>query len=160
MWLKWREFISGASAGRDPDSDTNKMGLTYVEAMVANPFDEQREATFRFLVDSGAVYTFIAGGELDRLGIRSTQDRTFFLANGAPVKRRMGEARVSFQGLSATCVVLFGEEGDNNLLGVTTLENLGLIFDPMRQRIMPLPMLIADVRKLFGEPRAEGKGAV
>lgn len=135
------------------------MALTCVEAMVANPFDEQRETTFRFLLDSGAVYTVIAGRELDKLGIRSTQDRTFFLANGAPVKRRMGEARISFQGLSATCVVLFGEEGDNNLLGVTTLENLGLIFDPLRQKIMPLPMLIADVRKLFGEPRAHGKGA-
>jgi len=55
----------------------------------------------------------------------------------------MGEARITFRGESATCVVLFGEEGDNNLLGVTTLENLGLIFDPLRQEIMPLPMLLS-----------------
>jgi len=125
------------------------MGLTYVEADVANPLDTTRQTALRFLVDSGAVYTVIPGQELDALGIESTQDRTFFLANGVPVHRRMGEARIAFQGQSATCVVLFGEEGDNRLLGVTALENLGLIFDPLRQKIMPLPMLIADVRRIF-----------
>ena len=127
------------------------MGLPYVEALVANPHDESRRSTKRFLVDSGAVYTVLAGGELEALGIEPQQERTFFLANGAPVRRRMGEARITFQGQAATCVVLFGEEGDNPLFGVTTLENLGLIFDPLRQKIMPLPMLIADVRRYFGE---------
>ena len=69
-----------------------------------------------------------------------------------PVKRRIGEARITFEGQSATCVVLFGEEGDNALLGVTTLENLGLIFDPLRQKIMPLPMLLADFRRILDRP--------
>ena len=75
--------------------------------------------------------------------------RTFFLANGQPVKRRTGEARIKLNADSATCVVLFGEKGDSTLLGVTTLENLGLIFDPIRQKLMSLPMLIADVRRYF-----------
>lgn len=126
------------------------MGLTYVEAEVANPFELERHQEIHFLVDSGAVYTVIPAGQLEELGIGSTRERTFYLANGEPVKRRMGEARITYRGESATCVVLFGEEGDNALLGVTTLENLGLIFDPMQQKIMPLPMLIADVRRYFG----------
>lgn len=66
------------------------------------------------------------------------------------MRRRSGEARYTFEGQSATCVTLFGEDGDSTLLGVTTLEMLGLIFDPLRQRTMPLPMLLADVRRLFG----------
>lgn len=126
------------------------MGLTYVEADVANPFDPERYLEIHFLVDSGAVYTVIPAAQLAELGIGSTRERTFYLANGEPVKRRMGEARITYRGESATCVVLFGEEGDNALLGVTTLENLGLIFDPMQQKIMTLPMLIADVRRYFG----------
>ena len=125
------------------------MGLTRVEAEVANPLDLERRTTLAFLVDSGAVYTVMPADELEKLGIAPSGDRTFFLANGEPVKRRIGEARITFQGQSATCVVLFGEEGDHALLGVTTLENLGLIFDPMRQKIVTLPMLIADVRKYF-----------
>jgi len=127
------------------------MGLTNVEANIANPLDPQRHTMMTFLVDSGAVYSVIPAGELEKLGIRPSGQRTFFLANGQPVKRRIGEARVTFQGQSATCVVLFGEPDDSALLGVTTLENLGLIFDPMRQKIMPLPMLLADVRKYFVE---------
>ncbi|MBI3920550.1 MAG: retroviral-like aspartic protease family protein [Armatimonadetes bacterium] len=126
------------------------MGLTHVEANVANPFDPERHQEIHFLVDSGAVYTVVPAAQLDELGIESARERTFYLANGAPVKRRMGEARITYRDESATCVVLFGEEGDKALLGVTTLENLGLIFDPMQQKIMPLPMLIAEVRRFFG----------
>lgn len=126
------------------------MGITRVEAKVANPLDAQRHATLTFLVDSGAVYSVIPSPELEALGIEPSGERTFFLANGQPIRRRVGEARVTFQGQSATCVVLFGEEEDTTLLGITTLENLGLIFDPLRQKIMPLPMLIADVKKYFG----------
>jgi len=126
------------------------MELTMVEAGIANPFNLARQRSLTFLVDSGAVYTVIPRAELESLGIRPTRERTFYLANGQPVRREMGEARITFRDESATCVVLFGEEGDKNLLGVTTLENLGLIFDPMRQEIMSLPMLIAQIRQQFG----------
>ena len=125
------------------------MGLTGVTADVANPLDLKNHKKLGFLVDSGAVYSVIPSAQLNALGIKPTGERTFLLANGQPVKRRIGEARITFDGQSATCVVLFGEKGDTTLLGVTTLENLGLIFDPMRQKIMSLPMLIADVRKYF-----------
>ena len=119
------------------------MGLTNVTAEVANPFDLKRKKTLTFLVDSGAVYTVIPAAQLKALGIASTGERTFFLANGQPVKRRTGEARIKLNAESATCVVLFGDKGDSTLLGVTTLENLGLIFDPIRQKLMSLPMVIA-----------------
>lgn len=125
------------------------MGLTRVEVDVANPLDRERHQAVQCLVDSGAVYSVIPRETLAELGIERTGERTFFLANGEPVKRETSEARIAFQGESATCVVLLGEAGDETLLGVTTLENLGLIFDPLRQKIMPLPMLIAEVRKYF-----------
>ena len=127
------------------------MGLTRVEAVVASPRSPRRRATMAFLVDSGAAYSVIPAAELRKLGIRPTEERTFFLANGQLVKRKIGEARFTFEGQSATCVVLFGEEGDHALLGVTTLENLGLIFDPLRQKILPLPMMLAEMRRLLTE---------
>jgi len=123
------------------------MGLTRIEAHVENPLEHGKHTTLSFLVDSGAVYSVIPTKTLEELGIQATGQRTFFLANGQPVKRRVGEARIRLQEQSATCVVLLGEEGDATLLGVTTLENLGLIFDPMRQKIMPLPMLLAEFKK-------------
>ena len=123
------------------------MGLTRVEAQVANPFDPEKRTTLAFLVDSGAVYSVIPSATLGELGVEPTEERTFFLANGQPVKRLVGEVRVQIEKQSATCVVLFGEKDDTTLLGVTTFENLGLIFDPMRQKIMPLPMRLAELRK-------------
>ena len=125
------------------------MGITCVKAKVQNTFEPQRCSTLTFLVDSGVVYSMIPAKRLEKLGIQPTGQRTFFLANGKPVTRPVGEARITFHGQSATCVVLFGQKGDNTLLGVTTLENLGLTFHPMRQKIMPLPMYLADMRGYF-----------
>jgi clan AA aspartic protease len=125
------------------------MGLTRVRAEVANPLNPRRRTTLAFLLDSGATFSAIPASKLEKLGIRPSGERTFFLANGQLVKRRVGEARITFQKQTATCVVMFGEEGDTTLMGVTTLENLGLIFDPLRQKIVSLPMLIAEVRRYF-----------
>ncbi len=96
------------------------MGLTNIQAEVANPLDATKQVTLAFLVDSGAVYSVIPRQQLQDLDIEPTGERTFFLANGQPIKRQVGEARITFEGQTATCVVLFGEEGDNTLLGVTT----------------------------------------
>ena len=39
--------------------------------------------------------------------------------------------------------MIFGEEGDSTLLGVLTLEALGLMLDPLRRELKPLPMMLA-----------------
>ena len=38
--------------------------------------------------------------------------------------------------------VIFGEEGDEPLLGATTLESLGLVLDPFKRRLIPMRMLL------------------
>ena len=43
--------------------------------------------------------------------------------------------------------VIFGEEGDSRLLGVFTLEALGLALDPFKRELRPLPMIIAGIKK-------------
>jgi hypothetical protein len=39
--------------------------------------------------------------------------------------------------------VIFGEEGDHQLLGALTLEALGLALDPLKRELRPLPMMLA-----------------
>jgi len=39
--------------------------------------------------------------------------------------------------------VIFGQEDDSTLLGVLTLEALGLVLDPLKRQLKPLPMVIA-----------------
>ncbi len=42
--------------------------------------------------------------------------------------------------------VIFGEEGDSQLLGAFTLEALGLALDPLKRELKPLPMILAGYR--------------
>jgi hypothetical protein len=38
--------------------------------------------------------------------------------------------------------VVFREEDDSTLLGALTLEALGLVLDPLRRELKPLPMIL------------------
>jgi predicted aspartyl protease len=92
------------------------------------------------LVDSGAAYSIVDRLTLHRLGIRPTGTRTFILADGTEITRSTGAALFRFQGREGASTVIFGEPGDAALLGVVTLEEIGLILDPMRRELRPMPM--------------------
>jgi len=38
--------------------------------------------------------------------------------------------------------VIFGETGDSTFLGMVSLEALGLLLDPIRRELRPLPMVL------------------
>lgn len=96
-----------------------------------------------FLVDSGAVYSLAPATTLRRLGLRPERSETFTLADGTKVKRKVGEAYFEINGRRGTAPVIFGEKGDEPLLGMTTLEILGLVLDPFKRRLLPMRLLLA-----------------
>src|SRR5437667_3362633 len=98
------------------------------------------------LVDSGAAYSIVDKGTLRKLGIRPTSTRTFILADGTEVTRNTGAALFRFHGAEGASTVIFGEPRDATLLGVVTLEELGLILDPMRRELRPMPMSLMPLR--------------
>ncbi len=67
----------------------------------------------------------------------------FALADGHTITRRVGDAYFEFQGEGGAAPVIFGEKGDEPLLGATTLESLGLMLDPFKRRLIPMRMLLA-----------------
>ncbi|MBI2432435.1 MAG: aspartyl protease family protein [Candidatus Hydrogenedentes bacterium] len=115
------------------------MGITYIKARVINPAKPAKTSLFKFLVDSGAVYTLIPEADLAGLGIKPSSEREFILANGEVVVRPVGNAFFEYQGITGAAPVVFGE-GDVYLLGATTLEAWGVILDPLRRELKPLPM--------------------
>jgi len=117
------------------------MGVTYLKIKVTNPANPRKQLERRFLVDSGAIYSVLPGSELKKLGLKPTDSQKFITATGEEVKKEIGEARFTFRDKSRTAPVIFGDE-DVYLLGVTTLENLGLILDPLSRELKPLPMLL------------------
>jgi predicted aspartyl protease len=67
----------------------------------------------------------------------------FRLADGTPVERQISECHISLpQGDGHTPVIL-GESGDEALLGVVTLEILGLVFNPFSRTLNPMRMMLA-----------------
>jgi len=123
------------------------MGLTYVEARIANASRPRRTARLKFLVDSGATYSVVPAPILRRLGIKPAKTRSFLLADGSKIKRPLGEALIRINGDAGTSPVIFGEEGDSALLGSVTLEVLGFVLDPFKRVLRPLPMLLASQKR-------------
>jgi len=123
------------------------MGLTYIEARIANPGKPRRGARLKLLVDSGAAYSVMPTPVLHRLGIKPTRTKRFILADGTEIKRPIGEAVFQINGEVGTSPVIFGEEGDSTLLGSVSLEVLGFMLDPFKRELRPLPMLLASQRR-------------
>ena len=94
------------------------------------------------LGDTGALYSIVPGSVLRELGIQPVQKLEFELANGQPIEREVGEARFHYDGRKAVSPVIFGEEGDAAVLGVVTMESLGLEVDPVRKQIRPTRLIL------------------
>lgn len=89
------------------------------------------------------MYSLVPASTLKRLGIEPHRVVNFALADGTTIARQVGDAYFEFQGEGAAAPVIFGEAGDEPLLGVTTLEGLGLMLDPFKRRVIPMRMLLA-----------------
>ena len=119
------------------------MGLTRVTISVANPAKPKRSVDVEFLVDSGAVYSVVPSSVLRHLGVKPHSKQVFQLADGSQITRRRGDALFRMNGKQGMAPVVFGEKGDSTLLGMVTLEALGVILDPIRRELRPLPMILA-----------------
>ena len=114
------------------------MGLTYVRLTISNPADLSRARDLTFLVDSGAIYSVVPREILSAIGIVPDGVESFSLADFTQIHREVGQAAFTFNGRTRSAPVMFGEEGDATLLGVMTLESLGLMLDPVRQELRPM----------------------
>lgn len=119
------------------------MGLTFLEVAVSNPANPEVIKPVEFLVDSGAIYSVVPAPILDELGIKPLAEEEFHLANGEKIVRKKGIALFKYMGKIGGADVIFGEADDSTLLGTFTLGALGLMLDPLKRQLKPLPMILA-----------------
>lgn len=119
------------------------MSLTKQRLVVKEHRRATRAQAVDFLVDSGAVYSLVPSTVLRRLGIRPHRTVDFALADGTTISREVGDAYFELKAEGGAAPVIFGEPGDEPLLGATTLESLGLMLDPFKRRLVPMRMLLA-----------------
>ena len=119
------------------------MGLTNQKLVVKESRRARRKAAVRFLIDSGAVYSLVPRSTLKKLGIHPYRKVDFPLADGRTITRQVGDAYFELQGEGGAAPVIFGEKGDEPLLGATTLESIGLVLDPFKRQLIPMRMVLA-----------------
>ena len=124
------------------------MGITNAILKVKEHRKSEKTAEVNFLVDSGAVYSLVPGKVLDALEIEPYKEMSFSLADGTILKRRVCSAYFEFEGEGGPAPVVYGEEGDEPLLGATTLESLGLVLNPFTRMLHPMRMLMAKLKNI------------
>ena len=67
---------------------------------------------------------------------------SFTLADGTPIDRSISEVYLKLAQGEAHTPVILGEENDQALLGVVTLEILGLVFNPFNRTLQPMRILL------------------
>lgn len=107
------------------------VGYVRVSARIYNMRDPSRFVDFEGVVDTGAVYTVVPRGLLERIDVEVVERRRF-KAFGEVVERDVGVAVIEIMGRRGGVTVIFGEEEDTPVIGVTALEALGLEVDPIK----------------------------
>ena len=119
------------------------MGITYIDGMVKGPGGG--EQSVRFLIDSGATYSLVPEAAWKAIGLVPKREMTFTLADGSMIERRVSECHLTLPQGEGHTPVIMGETGDEALLGVVTLEVLGLVFNPFSRTLHPMRMILARV---------------
>ena len=130
------------------------MGTFSVSIEVARPYGDEF-APIEALVDTGATYSVFASNFLEGLGIASTENSTFELADGRVVELPMGYAAIRISDKQVIAPVVFGPAGASPLLGATALEIARLAIDPVRQALVPVNALLMT---WFGDNPGNGTG--
>jgi predicted aspartyl protease len=120
------------------------MGTFHIGCKIENHVDRSKSVSIaKALVDSGNEYTWIPGSKLEQIDVvREKKDLSFVMANGQIVTRSVGFAILRVAHAFTIDEVVFGEPGDQSLLGARTLEGLNLNVDSARKKLVvagPLP---------------------
>jgi len=102
------------------------MGYTMAKVKLRNPHDLSKHMELELLVDTGSIYTWVKRVRLEQLGIKPITGWKFRTIEGKVIERDMGEAIIECLGERATRIVVFAEEGDAEVLGLTPWKDLGL----------------------------------
>jgi clan AA aspartic protease len=102
-----------------------------------------KQATVRFLVDSGATYTLLPHKDWQAIGLSPKRAASFTLADGTTIERQVSECHIAQSKGERDTPIILGEPGDEPLLGVVTLEILGLVLNHFTRKLQPMRLLLA-----------------
>jgi len=117
------------------------MGFVKVRVGLHNPLQPEKVIEVDAIADTGAIYSIVRGDLLERLRVKPLRRRRF-KAFGGYVERDVGEVGMVLLGERRIVPVVFGEEGDAGVIGVTALEIFGLEVDVVRGALKEAELLL------------------
>ncbi len=117
------------------------MVLLKLRAGLYNPEKPEKVVEVEAIVDTGAIYSVVRRDILEQLGVKPVERRRF-RAFGGYVERDVGEVGMVLMGRRRIVPVIFGEDGDPAVIGVTALEIFGLEVDVVRGTLKEAELLL------------------
>ncbi|MEM4216735.1 MAG: aspartyl protease family protein [Candidatus Methanomethylicaceae archaeon] len=87
------------------------------------------------IVDTGATFTRVPEPLAVKLGLKAQYETEVELSDGRKIKRWLALAEVEIEGVRRPVLVAIGNEGEQALLGYTTLEILGFKVNPITGKL-------------------------
>ena len=112
-----------------------------LRAGLYNPEEPERVIELEAIVDTGAIYSVVRRDVLEQLGVKPVERRRF-RAFGGYVERDIGEVGMVLMGRRRVVPVIFGEDGDPAVVGVTALEIFGFEVDVVRGTLKEAELLL------------------
>jgi aspartyl protease family protein len=117
------------------------MVLLKLRTGLYNPEKPEKVVKVEAIVDTGAIYSVVRRDVLEQLGVEPVERRRF-RAFGGYVERDVGEVGMTLMGKRRIVPVIFGEDGDPVVVGVTALEIFGFEVDVVRGTLKEAELLL------------------
>ena len=117
------------------------MGLTKVTTKITSLEETKGSYETIFLVDTGAIDSLAPADELDKIGVIKQGKMAYELAGGSIKEYSYGLVRIEFMGEVTAGRIIFGNKDIEPILGVTALESVGIMVDPVNKTLKRLPAI-------------------
>lgn len=105
------------------------MGDIYLELMIANIKNPERQREISFLVDTGATRTWISKEVAEAIGIQSVGTVPLEMADGSITERQYGFCLFVYDGETVAGNVVIGPSGCQPLVGTHVLQDFRMVID-------------------------------
>ncbi len=112
------------------------MGMFEVNVKLASLTAPSQTEDVSLLVDTGATLSWIPRAILEKLGVKAFSRLPFMLADGRRLERDTTAVLLTINGRKAPVQVAFGEDGEEAVLGATSVEGLGFMADPIGEKLV------------------------
>jgi aspartyl protease family protein len=113
---------------------------------VWNPNSPENVEELEAMVDTGAAFSWMHRDRLERLGVEKLRRIGFRAIDGSILERDTAAVWVANNDFKAPDIIVMAEATDMEVIGVHTIEGLGLAADPVQKKLIPtvMPALAAD----------------